>query len=701
MSTKIVSLSKLAGLLLAMSSNLAPSTALAISTDSTSENVVRLGDVRRGSLMFRQQHDQDQALWQVAPTLQTDVSINISGPIARTVLTQHFRNPGDSWTEATYVFPLPETAAVDHMRMRIGERVIEGEIQEKQQAKKIYEQGKREGKRSALIEQVRSNMFTAKVANIPPHGEVKIELEYQQELHWRDGEFSLRFPMAITPRYKPAANTATTSLPETPQELLHTQSDSVAGWSLLPSELPHQAELDPSQQGLHNPTSIQVKLQAGFETGPVLSPYHAIHTQDHTDYSEIQLAAGQVASDRDFVLRWSPRDKSAVHAAYFVENGDDGHYGLLLLMPPQQAMQGQHSRSREVIFVIDTSGSMGGESIRAARAGLLAGLDRLSPGDSFNLIEFDSSASALFNQAVPVNADNLHEARRWTKRLNANGGTEMSKALQLALPRGPQGETERLRQIVFITDGAVGNEAELMSLIHARLGDARLFTVGIGSAPNAHFMTEAAHFGRGSFSYIANIADVESSMRKLFAQLNHPALTDIELKLPVATDALPAPIPDLYVGEPISVVMKLADKAEQAQLFAQLGLRPWQHDLNLQSSVSQSGLATLWARRKITDWTRQERRGLAHETARQEILKLALQHHLVSRYTSLVAVDKTPIRDAQDPLQKHALKSNLPMGMSVPLAQGATPSLLLLLSGGLLLMLAWLLHAPRAQRSCA
>ena len=673
---------------------LGPVAAQTHSEAAATDHLVRLSDVRQGSLMFQTQDSEHDGLWRKAPTLQTDVRIMVTGPIARTVLKQRFSNPSHDWAEATYAFPLPEKAAVDHMRMRVGERIIEGEIQEKQQARKSYEQAKKQGKRSALLEQHRPNLFTTQVANIPPQGEIEIELEYQQELLWRDGEFSLRFPMAITPRYSPA-----NTLPQLTAEPLQQARASVAGWSLLPGELENQVELAPAQQGSHNPTRIQVKLQAGFETGPVHSHYHAIYTQPHEDHIEIQLVDAQTRSDRDFLLRWSPRDQAAVQAAYFVEQRQDKHYGLLMLMPPQQAMKIQHSRARELIFVVDTSGSMGGESIRAARQGLLSGLDQLNSGDSFNLIEFNNEALALFPQPRAASTVNLDAARRWTHKLNAHGGTEMRKALQLAFSQGEEHGSQRLRQIVFITDGAVSNESQLMQLIHASLGDTRLFTVGIGSAPNAHFMTEAAHFGRGSFSYIANANEVATTMRRLFRQLDHPALTDIELQLPSSADALPSPIPDLYLGEPISIVMQLETELSQAQLTGQIGLRPWQQALDLQSSVSQGGIATLWARRKMTDWSRQGQRGLAQETVRKEILQLALDHHLVSRYTSLVAVDKTPERELGADLKQHQLNSNLPAGMSVPMAQGSTSSWLLLIKGSLLLGLAIVLSRKRRSQA--
>lgn len=639
------------------------------------DGVTRLSDVRRGALMFRVDNDEGAAGYREVPSLSSDVQIQVTGPIARTVLVQHFVNPADTWAEALYAFPLPESAAVDHLRMRIGERVIEGDIQEKAQARETFETAKREGKRTALVEQQRPNLFTTAVANIPPHGEIRIEIEYQQELLWRDEAFSLRFPMAITPRYQPAS-----------EEAIENRSAVSDGWSLLPGELPNAADVSDSGRASHNPVSLTVRLQPGFELGEVVSPYHPISQHRDGAVTQVRLSQGSVPSDRDFVLQWRPQAGRGLQSAFFTQDSDSGRYGLLMLMPPQADFAAMHDRAREVIFIIDTSGSMGGEPIRAARAGLLAGLDHLDASDRFNLIEFNSNTRALFNAPVPADAQHLELARRWTKQLDADGGTEMRPALKLGLRQATDPAVERLRQIVFITDGAVGNEAELFSLIHKELGDARLFTVGIGAAPNAHFMTEAAQFGRGSFSYIAHDGEVQTTMQTLFTRLDHPALTDLQLQAEHTADLLPNPLPDLYVGEPISVVMKLDTPLSAATLNGRLGNRPWTHQLTLSKGAAQSGIDVLWARRKITDWQRQGRRGLAADQVRKEVTELALAHHLVSDFTSLVAVDKTPVRPMDEALDSHALKSNLPAGMNaaqVGLAKGSTPSLWLLVIGGL------------------
>lgn len=650
----------------------------------------RLNEVHQGSLMLK---TDKPGQYRLAPLQETDADIRITGPIARTVLRQRFKNPTSEWTEAIYAFPLPEEAAVDHMRMRIGQRIVEGVIQEKAQARKTYERARLAGQRTALVEQQRPNLFTTAVANIPPNGEITVEIEYQQLLHWRDNQFSLRFPMTITPRYRPAATGRL-------QQAVDLSAANQAGWSVLPGELPNVVDLSQSDESnlVENPVILNVVLDSGFALDQVTSRYHRITQNEVNGVQHIRLARGPVPANQDFELVWTPAPQANPQAAFFTEASQAGKeeagYGLLMLMPPTAAFDQQLPLLREVIYVIDTSGSMSGESIRAAKRALANALAELKSGDYFNVIEFNHEARALFAAPRPVDLDSTSRAQAFVTGLEADGGTEMLTALQQALNQGNT-RPGYLRQIVFITDGAVANEAQLFRHIHQGLGEARLFTVGIGSAPNSHFMTEAARMGRGSFTYIGNVSEVENKMQALLQRLAYPALTDIELQLPVTADALPSPIPDLYRGEPLTVVMRLDDWPEVANLKGRVGSLDWQTQLTLgaKQGKPQAGLGVLWARSKIAWWRREGVRGLDQDKVRSGILDIALKHHLVSAYTSLVAVDKTPVRPPEKGVDAYALKNNKPKGwqapvhQSVPMAVGSTPSLLLMLLGAPLMLL--------------
>jgi Ca-activated chloride channel family protein len=282
----------------------------------------------------------------------------------------------------------------------------------------------------------------------------------------------------------------------------------------------------------------------------------------------------------------------------------------------------------------------------------------------------------------------------------------MAPALQLALSMPP--DPGRVQQVVFITDGAVGNEQELLRLIHDQLGNRRLFTVGIGSAPNSFFMTEAAQFGRGDFTYIGQISEVRKQMEGLFGRLERPALTGLRLDLPVEADILPSPLPDLYSGQPVVALMRLDAVPDRAALEGDLGDIKWQHRLSLQGSSEQSGLGIQWARARIRQWTRAEALGEDPKAVRDRILQLALRHHLVSPHTSLVAVDVTPVRPLDANLKGHALPAHLPAGWEAPIgredlaqigmAQGATSYQAWLGIGSILALLALVLLRAEQHR---
>jgi Ca-activated chloride channel family protein len=253
-------------------------------------------------------------------------------------------------------------------------------------------------------------------------------------------------------------------------------------------------------------------------------------------------------------------------------------------------------------------------------------------------------------------------------------------------------DEERVRQVIFLTDGSVGNETQLYSLIREKLGDSRLFTVGIGSAPNSFFMTRAAEFGRGTYTFIGSTAEVQDKMLDLFSKLETPVLTDLQVRLPAGAQAeiWPRRIPDLYLGEPVIIVAKTASYSGAIQISGQRANNTWEIDLPLVGGQHNNGVAPLWARAKIKALMDSIVEGANKDTVKTEIINVALQHHLVSKYTSLVAVEKTPSRPLWDTLNKREVPNNLPHGSTMgqvvgSLAQTATGGQLKLIIGLLLL----------------
>ena len=415
-----------------------------------------------------------------------------------------------------------------------------------------------------------------------------------------------------------------------------------------------------------NPVGLTVDLDAGFPLAEVTSPDHALAVANAgIGRRTITLAAGPVPAERDLTLEWRPRAGSEPTAGLFEETADGARYLLLMLMPPTAGDPDQVT-AREVVFVIDTSGSMHGPSIEQAKSALHMALDRLRPTDTFNIIQFNNSAGALFATAQPAMPDAVALAHRHIDALTAEGGTEMMAGLRLALD-GHDGEG-RVRQVVLMTDGAVGNESALFAHIAAELGDSRLFTVGIGSAPNSHFMAGAARMGGGSHLFIGDLSRVEEQMNALFRKLENPAMTGIQLAWPAAhaTESFPLPVPDLYAGEPLMVVARMPDDVdgEAVDVSGHMGSKGWRTAVTLEGGRQRPGISRLWAREKIRALEDSVFLGADPSDVREAIIRTALVHHLVSRHTGLVAVDATPARPQDSPLETRPVPTNLPAGWS-------------------------------------
>ena len=607
------------------------------------------GAMQTGSLLMRMEQG-----YVTATLLNTDVNITVNGLVARVSVMQEFKNEGGEWVEGTYVFPLPDKAAVDHMRLYIGDRYIEGEIQEKEQARKAYEQAKQAGKKTSLVEQQRANLFTTSVANIAPGETVIVEIEYMEDVHFDNGVFSLRYPMTLTPRYIPGQ-----ALP-----------DKVGGgWSSDTDEVSDASQITPpmvSASRAHK-VSLQASVNAGVPLEIIASRYHPVNVAETSGHYAVTLAGNRVPMDHDFELLWRPVASSSPRAIVFTETLQGEPHYLLMVMPPDIGEATTVRMPREMIFIVDTSGSMHGVSIEQAKRALQRALGGLQPEDRFNVIEFNSHANPLFATSVAADVAALSSAKDFVRQLQANGGTNMRSALQHAL-RSAASESH-LKQIIFITDGAVGNEEGLFALIETGLGNARLFTVGIGSAPNSWFMRKAAEAGRGSFTTISSLHEVGEKMDRLFQKLEQPQVTNIAVQWPssVVVDPYPAVVPDLYLGEPVTVKVKASGTfrpGDSVRIVGDSVSGAWTRDLALNISEDSPGVAALWARARIGNLLDLERRGADAQETRKAIVDTALKHHLVSKHTSLVAIDKTPARESTDPLKTEQVANLMPYGQS-------------------------------------
>ena len=652
---------------------------------------------------------------QLALLLNTEITGNVNGLIASINVKQTFKNNIDGWVNGRYVFPLPEGAAVDSFKMRIGERVINGLIKEKEQAQKEFEAAKRSGKKAGLLKQHRPNMFSISVANIGPNEQVETELTFVETVQYEGDTFSLRLPTTITPRYIPGK----TISPEQVQKIEQVLDDKIeqalkeqqnvkintgSGWAANTTRVIDANDITPPQthsigdQASHK-FSLALSVNAGISLQSITSETHGISSNNLSDNSvEVVLANGLEKLDSDLVLQWQAISGAAPQAAFFQQKYQEAYYSMLMLMPPQ--VNTSLALPRDVTFIIDTSGSMSGGSMRQAKQALKDGLGYLNAGDVFNVIEFNSDFSSLFLSSQMVTNTTLNEAHKMVDRLSANGGTEMLEPLRYAL--NSKSDSSYLKQVIFITDGSIGNESELFAMIKRNLKDTRLFTVGIGSAPNTYFMSKAAQFGRGTSTIINNLAKVKVEMEGLFKKINSPVMRDIKITWPETsnTEMYPNNVADLYAGQPLTVIVKSTTPISKAEISGQLVNTPWQQSLSLESENKQQteNLDTVWARQKIASLMDKIRTGeVSEEKTKPSVVKLGIDHSIVTKYTSFIAIEETPSKPKEEIAKDKQVPNLMPKGNTMPAPQTATPSTLLMLLGLMMILFSSLMK--RLQRA--
>jgi Ca-activated chloride channel homolog len=630
----------LAGIMLAITAGVASATpAFAY---QAAEAVEEDTGPQSGTLMLRHKDGTNQV---PAVQLGTDMDVTVTGNIARVRVTQAFRNVSADWMEATYLYPLPQDAAVDSLKMIVGQRVIIGKIKKREEAREIYEAAKADGKKAGLVEQERPNMFTNSVANIGPGETVVIVIEYQMPLSQLDGTFALRMPLVVAPRYIPP----------------HTIKDQAAlddAKTIVSAPI-----IDSKRAAKINPVSINVNLAPGFEPANLNSPYHKINVTGKGAQRKISLADGVVPQDKDFELSWRSASADPVVSLYKQEL-DGKHYVMASIMPPAADVK-KAVPPREMIFVIDNSGSMSGASMDEAKKSLVHALGTLRPQDHFNIIRFDDTMTQLFETSVPANAEKIAAAKTFTESLEATGGTEMLPALKAALvDHNVTDRAKVVRQVVFLTDGSISNEKEMLEAIGGDKGNSKVFMVGIGSAPNNYLMSRMATMGRGIYTNIGDAAEVTPKMAKLLDMLSRPAMQGLRVNVAGNNfDLTPNMLPDLYSGEPL-LLLGQADKMDGAiTVSGFVSGKEWKQTVDLSRALESPSVAKLWARRRIDDIEADSLLGVMElEAAEAAITDIGLKFSLVTSMTSLVAVDETPSRPANTPLREEDLPINLPDG---------------------------------------
>jgi Ca-activated chloride channel family protein len=602
-----------------------------------------------------------------ALALATDVRIEATGLVASARVHQQFFNQTGHWAEGHYRFPLPDGAAVERLEIRVGERLIAGEIRDREAARADYEAARDSGRVAGLVERSPGHFFTTRVANVPPGEAVEIRIGFSLPVRFEHGRFELAFPTTSAPRF----NRADEMTRAARSRLLERSG----------TALPER------------PFRLAVDIRPGMPLAEVTSSHHAIDVERRGEQWQVSLSEGFDLSGRDFELAWRPEPPATASSAAFAE-AVGGHEHLMLMLVPPRRFEAE-STPREMTLVIDTSGSMENEPIEQARESLLHALAGLRSGDRFNVIAFDQQARALHRRPVAFDEARLIEASRWVERLAAGGGTDMGPPLELAL--SSPASDGFLRQIVFITDGMVPDEAGILQRVRDADGETRLFTVGIGHGVNGTFLRGLARAGRGTYTAIADVEQIVERMSELVLQLQSPVVHDLKLHLPVDAEVFPQRLPDLYVGQPLVITARMEALSGDVLLTGTSNGEPFEMRRPLEAFREAPGVAAQWGRARI-DWL--EGMSMAAEDRRavdRAILETALEYRLVSSQTSLVAVDRRPERSREAALERYGLETSPAHGRSAAMHvlpatdAGSAP---MLVRGVVALLLVVLLFLP-------
>lgn len=643
-----------------------------------------------GTLMLVDGQQQFEAV-----QLDAEMQVSVSGLLAQMTLTQSFRNNRNQWMQARYLFPLPESAAVQKLVIKVGNRTIHGRIMERAAARESFEAAADNGQITGLVEQQRPNLFTMDVATIAPNSEISIELTVMLPVQVDRFHRSLTLPTTHTPRYTnehtpDATNVSgvytTQSMQRGPRLMLSAEIEGVADHNVVSSDT-HALITSDTQVVLNNvpmDRDLVIKWPAEFGNSASSQIYISEHVGEHSsglsgelsgrlgsEESSESISERGVATGGDPASELDAKPSSNLSGDQRVSHSNE-RYAQILLNPPATTTA-QDTARRELIIVVDKSGSMAGESMDAARKALQFALDSIKPEDTFNIVAFDDESYPLFEQSRPADSNNLKVAHRFIRNLEADGGTEMRSSLDFALKGHADPDNTRLRQVVFLTDGSVGYEDQLLLEIKRQIGDSRLFTIGIGSAPNQWFLEKAAQIGRGVFLTIPDSQSAADAIQQLLTKLINPVITDIAVQfLGGRGEIYPDPVPDLYADKPQVMVARIDQQVTNILLSGNQVLNGetvrWQQRLDVvesqvvQASDSVPSAKLFWTRLKVASLLDEQRYAVDQDVHKQQILQLALDAQLVTPYTSFVAVEQTPVREADEPLLDAEVANLIPKG---------------------------------------
>jgi len=604
------------------------------------------------------------------PLTHTHVNATLNGMLAEVEVTQTYKNSAKDAVEAVYTFPLPENSAVNFMQMVIGKRTITAEIDERGRARRRYEAARHGGFTAALLESERPNVFTQSVANIPPGESIDVVVRYVQDLSYDRGQYEFVFPMVVGPRFMPGGSLGTRTGAGT-----HADTERVPDASRISP--PYMGEGERSGHDI----SIEVVARAAEPIAHFQAVTHRVSAREPADGSlRLTLAEAAALPNRDFVLRYSTVGAEPQAALYTSPaGGAGGGYFSLVVEPPALDVEALVGR-RELIFVVDVSGSMAGTPLGLCRTAMRRALEGLRPQDTFNIITFAGHTTQAFEKPRPANRSNVTEALRVVDEMQAGGGTHMANAIDAAL--GPAVAQGRHRYVFFMTDGYVGNEAEILERSDRFVRDhesqgvrAKVFGFGVGSSPNRYLVSGLGKVGKGLSVYANTREDPARAVNQFYHYIDRAILTNVRIDWGglTARDVYPSEAPDLFASHPLVLhgryqgaatrPIRLLAKTSEGNVEVPIAVR----EAETQGKPSQA-LGSLWARAKIDDLEEGLLDG-SQPDARARITELGLSHRLVTRFTSFVAIDSSRRVGSGDPRQV-VQPAERPEGVDVTRAGG-------------------------------
>lgn len=585
--------------------------------------------------------DKDGKAGQLCPLKGTKVDVEIEGFGANVTVSQTFVNPSKSPIEAIYTFPLPENAAVDRMRMEIGDRVVIGAIKKRDEARQIYEAAKNAGKVASLLDQERPNIFTQSVSNIMPSATVKIVISYVQVLKYDSGKFEFVFPMVVGPRFVDG-NTRDSNKISPPI----TQKGARTG-----------ATID-----------VNVYVRAGMAIQSVESVLHKIDVQaagregtvvrrGQTSWSLADLGANEMRvqltsldeiPNRDFIIRYGVAGNQVKSTLLSTNDPKRGGFFTLIMMPPATVTSSQVV-PKEIIFVMDQSGSQNGFPIEKSIELCRKLIDNLNPSDTFNVIGFNNKTYFLWKSSQANSPRARAEAIGFLEQMRANGGTQLDQAVVAALE--PPTNPARPRIVVFNTDGLAGSEPIILNAIRKYRQNARVFTFGIGNSVNRYLIDAMSQEGKGGCEVVTLADKSDLSVERFYQRINSPVMTNVQVEFDgvQVLDVYPKLVPDVFSNTPVVVYGRYNGAQKGTVRLSGMTVEgQWTDEIPIQFSnavSNDSALPSLWARNRIkeieTDAYIQGALNGGQKNAPAEIItQVALDYGLMSQYTSFVAVEE-------------------------------------------------------------